>query len=184
MEKYEINKAISLGTLCHSSKFLKDNNLKQESYPFDWIFSNIQIVISMIKNDFVDFLNQDFYIQNTQDFNKAGHALYRHDMFNHFNPCKDEIYQYYARCVIRFRSVMAENNGTKLFFMMLVNRANTIEEQNILHHITELFNLLDNKTTNFHLLLLNNIVTENTESTESNILRQNNFTLFDFKLNN
>ena len=34
--------ACSLGPQCHSSNILKRLNIKKESYPFDWIFSNLK----------------------------------------------------------------------------------------------------------------------------------------------
>ena len=35
---------ISLGAKCHTAAFLKRNNLKKASYPFDWIFSDLDMV--------------------------------------------------------------------------------------------------------------------------------------------
>jgi hypothetical protein len=38
---YTIRTLVSLGSICFSSQWIKDNNYKLESYPFDWIVSNI-----------------------------------------------------------------------------------------------------------------------------------------------
>jgi hypothetical protein len=48
----EINYTCSLGSLCHSSQILKRNNYKKCSYPFDWIFSNYDIIIDCLEDDF------------------------------------------------------------------------------------------------------------------------------------
>ena len=44
-----INYVISLGKQCHTAEFLKDNKLKNCSYPFDWIFSWHQMKKAEIK---------------------------------------------------------------------------------------------------------------------------------------
>ena len=57
----EFKYVCSLGTLCHSSYFLKQSNLKMASYPFDWIFSNIDMIIDCIENNFDKFLDKKYY---------------------------------------------------------------------------------------------------------------------------
>ena len=52
-----INYTCSFGSLCHSSKILKRNNLKLCSYPFDWIFSNCDNIIDCIEDNFNIFLD-------------------------------------------------------------------------------------------------------------------------------
>ena len=54
----QINHVCSLGTHCQSSDLIKDLHLKQESYPFDWIFSSPVMVINTLKDDFSQFLNR------------------------------------------------------------------------------------------------------------------------------
>ncbi len=61
----EINNVCSLGTLCHTATLLKRNNLKISSYPFDWIFSNINIIIDCIEDDFNSFLDKKYYKNHT-----------------------------------------------------------------------------------------------------------------------
>ncbi len=56
------NSFCSLGTLCHSSQLLKRNKLKKCSYPFDWIFSNCDIIHHCISDDFKIFLDKSYYI--------------------------------------------------------------------------------------------------------------------------
>lgn len=51
----EIKNVCSLGTFCLTSMIIKNCGLKKESYLFDWIFSNVDIVIDCLKNDFKDF---------------------------------------------------------------------------------------------------------------------------------
>lgn len=41
--------------MCHASSLLKRNNYKKYSYPFDWIFSDCNIILDCIKTNFKFF---------------------------------------------------------------------------------------------------------------------------------
>jgi len=43
---------ISIGEFCLSSYFIKTLELKKQSYPFDWVYSNINTVLFCIGDDF------------------------------------------------------------------------------------------------------------------------------------
>tara|TARA_Y200000002_G_C22159886_1_gene446593 strand:- start:201 stop:380 length:180 start_codon:yes stop_codon:yes gene_type:complete len=43
---------ISLGNYCITSMLLKDNNLKFESHPFDWMVSTLDNINHIISNNF------------------------------------------------------------------------------------------------------------------------------------
>jgi len=59
MSKYDY--ICSLGYRCTSAGILKSLGLKAESYPFDWMVSRLPLIEHCVKNDFVEFLNQDNY---------------------------------------------------------------------------------------------------------------------------
>jgi hypothetical protein len=63
MSKYDY--IFSLGYRCTSAGILKSLGLKAESYPFDWMVSRLPIIEHCVKNDFVEFLNQDNYTNKT-----------------------------------------------------------------------------------------------------------------------
>ena len=48
---------VSLGNYCLTSMLLKENNLKYESYPFDWMVSCIENVIDIFSDNFTNFLD-------------------------------------------------------------------------------------------------------------------------------
>lgn len=48
---------VSLGPSCHTAGILKYLKYKNESYHFDWMLTNINIVNSIILNNFEDFKN-------------------------------------------------------------------------------------------------------------------------------
>jgi hypothetical protein len=52
----------SFGYRCNSISILKKLNLTNESYPFDWVLSDIDVIIDCIKTNFEHFLNKKNYI--------------------------------------------------------------------------------------------------------------------------
>lgn len=145
------NYVCSLGTLCHTAYFIKRHNLKKCSYPFDWIFSNINVVIDCLKDDFKKFLDKDNYIDHSSNNPElCGHKIYNSAMFNHTSPRTEEGYEYFVRCVNRFRNLLLKKEK-KLFVIMSVND----EHNNIENSLIELNNELKNITCNFNILYIN-----------------------------
>ena len=153
----EINYTCSLGGLCHSSQILKRNNLKLCSYPFDWIFSNCNNIIHCIEDNFNIFLDKSYY----QDIhtkrignNQCGHKYYDVNMFNHFDPRNEKDYNYYVRCVDRFKNLLQKKEH-KLFIMIFTNIENI---ENIKNHFIKNIINFNNKfskyTSNYTLLVI------------------------------
>jgi hypothetical protein len=134
----KIKHTCSLGVLCHASQLLKRNNIKYESYPFDWIFSNENMIIDCLNDNFEKFLNRDYYISvinndtNQINFDKCGHSVYHPMLFNHHNPKNIIDYNYFIRCVVRFNK-MIKNDELKLFVMFHpnINDTNTFNKNDI-----------------------------------------------------
>ena len=131
---------ISIGSRCHASSFLKRNKLKKESYPFDWIYSNLYMIIHCIDTNFIFFLDKNYYsIANPDNYNQT-HLYYYPDyntMFNHHNPYKDNDNEYFKRCVSRFNDVIKKEEN-KLFIMFFGENNYNNEIKNIIK-IKELF---------------------------------------------
>jgi hypothetical protein len=140
----------SLGTLCHSSQLLKRNKFKKDSYPFDWIFSDCDIILHCIRDNFKIFLDKSYYIKINHM--KCGHSYYHEKMFNHHNPL-DKDYNYFVRCVERFRSLL-KSKKHKLFIMMYVNMNESKEEIN---KTIEFNNSFSKYTSNYTLLIIYHI---------------------------
>ena len=104
---------VSLGNYCKTSYLLKSNNLKYESYPFDWMITSIEIINKVISNNFKEFLNKKNYslIKNKSTKN----SIYFDDIKNifpdaidnhsHHNLLDEGHYQYICRCVDRFNNL-------------------------------------------------------------------------------
>lgn len=54
-------KVISFGHRCSTANLIKQLNLKEESYPFDWLVSKLNIIEDCIKTNFVHFLDKNNY---------------------------------------------------------------------------------------------------------------------------
>jgi hypothetical protein len=146
----EINYTCSLGPLCHSSQILKQNNLKLCSYPFDWIFSNCDIIIHCIEDNFNIFLDKSYYLNISESI--CGHSKYGDRMFNHRNPLINiDHYNYYVRCVDRFK-ILLQKQEHKLFIMMFVNMNNI--DENIQNNIIDFNNKFSKYTSNYTLLVI------------------------------
>ena len=143
----------SLGSVCQSSRMLQDTGLKRESYPFDWTFSSPISIERVLDDDFGQFLQRDLFvgIGPTQ----CTHLVYGERMFNHHNPKdNEEHYDYFTRCVSRFRALLA-TDASKLFVMTFPNLDNDAGSvASIKAQVTRLTVYLSSKTRNFRLFVV------------------------------
>ncbi len=157
-------KYCSLGIGCHSSQVLKRIKLKEESYPFDWINSSIEIVKDCIKDNFSKYLDKSFYspAENFEDEDRVCHHDFYKQFLMHYSHLPKQIffrhkdpltnksdYSYYERCVERFRNLLASNEH-KVFLLILPNR-----EDDITSSITDALSLskfLEEYTSNFTII--------------------------------
>jgi hypothetical protein len=147
----EINYTCSLGSLCHSSQILKRNNYKKCSYPFDWIFSNYDIIINCLEDDFNIFLDKSYY--NSISETQCGHSKYANNMWWHHNPLINvNDYNYYMRCVDRFRDLLKKQEH-KLFITIYVNLSDNYDKNTIINFN----NKFSKYTSNYTLLFISHI---------------------------
>jgi len=145
----------SLGNNCHTATLLKRNKWKKESYPFDWIFSNINLVKHCIDDKFDKFLDQQYYPDKDPKSWQQNHVYYfpfsEDKMFNHKNPMKEDDYLYYQRCVKRFNQFVKKTEF-KVFLNMHVNHDpinNTFKQKMIKFN-----NYLDKNCENYALICI------------------------------
>lgn len=107
------NHVVSLGCACNTSLYLKKLVLKLFSLPYDWIFSNLDMIQHTIEDDFESFLNLELI--NSKKPKQAGHSYYHKRLFNHHNPKENQDdYHYYQRCITRFKELL-DSSDNKLF---------------------------------------------------------------------
>jgi hypothetical protein len=151
----EITFACSLGPQCHSSNILKRLNIKKESYPFDWIFSNLKNVEHVIKDDFKIFLDRKYYTNLDHNSKTQCHSYYFENgatMFNHHNPLNKIHYDYFVRCVNRFNTLITEKEN-KLFIMTYINLEIKLFT-NIQKKIQEFKKFFDSYVINYRFLVI------------------------------
>lgn len=152
----DVNYVCSLGTRCQTAQTLKRMNVKVCSYPFDWIYSNLNNIIHCIEDNFTIFLNKSYYIsispticQHTYYYPKGG----EYNMFNHYNPLIQKNYEYYIRCVNRFKHLLSRPQH-KLFIIMFSDVYGDKDE--IKKTVIEFNEKFSNFTSNYTLLAILN----------------------------
>lgn len=147
----EINYICSLGSLCHTVSWMKQMKLKKCSYPFDWIFSDPEMIIDCLNDDFEKFLDRSLHIASS-DKDKSGHKIYGKYIFKHHCILEEEHYQYFVRCVNRFRELIKRNEN-KLFIISFINRKQDIGQE-LQKKLNDLHKNLEKITNNFDLLVV------------------------------
>jgi hypothetical protein len=125
---------ISIGPYCVSAGLLKHHNLRLNSYPFDYIFSSLEMVKHCLKDRFNCFLNKTYYTKGTSD-DSTRHSfyckmldteiLYNHhikhgypitykvssgNLFNHHNLFDADNYETFKRRCERLLNIIDSNN--------------------------------------------------------------------------
>jgi len=123
-KKFDINYVCSLGPRCHTACLLKKNNMKKASYPFDWIFTNIDMILHCLEDDFQIFLDESYFTIKDKSSTIQQHSYYCENnedhVFNHRNPLIKKDYNYYVRCIQRFKSLLKKKEN-KLFVLLFLN---------------------------------------------------------------
>ena len=74
----EISYVCSLGSCCHTAELIKRRGYKMESYPFDWLFSDIDIVTKCINDNFETLLDKKKYVdKNRSKINENAKEYYK-----------------------------------------------------------------------------------------------------------
>lgn len=142
------NEFISLGDHCVISLYMKKFGLKSQSYPFDWIISNMDIVIDILENKFVTFIDNPVVYEEKLPTKK---------IFYHHSIDKDK--DYFKRCVCRFQNLIDKNCT---FYMSISHTGgDKITQLNKNHRkyshddYLKLYRLLENYCKNCKLVIIN-----------------------------
>lgn len=79
---------ISLGYFCNVAGELEKYGFRNFSYPFDWMISDFKGIIHCIENEFSDFLNPEFLLQNVNDRSHYMNTKYNFYFFHDFDKYK------------------------------------------------------------------------------------------------
>ena len=130
---------VSIGPYCDTADILKRHNLRLNAYPFDYIFSSLEIVKHAINDKFNVFLDKQYYTNGTHEYSTR-HSFYcklldtellhiHHikngyskdymvssgNLWNHHNLMDNNIYEQFKRRCDRFMNLF--NNNSKIVFV-------------------------------------------------------------------
>jgi hypothetical protein len=105
---------VSLGTFCLNQAMIRHSGVRQPSYPFDDIFSNIDIVIDCLSDGFAKFSDRSKYIQ-LGNSHQWGHQHYLdtldfHLIFNHHDMSAEANIEKFGRRVDRLLALSEADN--------------------------------------------------------------------------
>jgi hypothetical protein len=160
---------VSLGYRCSSAALLKKLQLKNESYPFDWLVSRLSVIEDSIQSDFKEFLNINNYerrysntyktMDSEEGFICDEHLMvntyyqpqdnphpnntYQYQMaMNHHNILLKDDYEYYQRCVQRFTNLQESINP--IIFVNIQHVISFADFEKSREHILECIQNFDN----------------------------------------
>ena len=133
---------ISVGHRCSCAGLLKELGYKQESYPFDWLISKLDVIQHCIENNFVEFMKKENYkvimcntINNTDNVitHLKEEGIYVNRFYqpeqsaskstfhlrlgiNHYDIFSDHGRSYYQRCIHRFKTKMLSTDKKILLY--------------------------------------------------------------------
>ena len=145
----------SLGKNCHSASLIKRNGWKKESFPFDWIFTNLNMIKHCIQDDFKILLDKEYYPDKNPNAWQQSHTYYHpfsdDKTFNHHNPLIEKDYLYFQRCTDRFRKLLKSNDF--YVFLHIVVNSDPIN-QRFKSQIKEFNDFLKTQTNNYALICI------------------------------
>ncbi|AVL94850.1 papain-like protein [Moumouvirus australiensis] len=125
---------VSLGIGCGVAIYLEKLEMRQEAYPFDYIWcQNLKNLNHILSDDFKIFLDKSYYIKiNQDDPNRIHHKYYNNleDNFNalfaHHNIFDEKVYKSFERRIERFYGLKNKNNIFITFIIDYDNNSNSI----------------------------------------------------------
>lgn len=138
-------RVISIGPWCGSASCIKQDNFRDASYPFDWMFSCPLVVADCIQNGFDVFLNSNFHISagktsdhaiygdmvRNSEFYRIHHQTHNEEhspgIFIHDNLTDASTFEKYERRCKRFMDAL-QDTSTPLILLYLQPYYNAVKE--------------------------------------------------------
>lgn len=137
-----VDHIISLGSNCQASSILKKYGLKPQSFPFDWLFNSPLAVLHCINDDFKKFLDKSFYrsLEPYEGGDRADHLFYKDaygvdSFFAHRDPTNLDDYQFFVRCIDRFRETI-KSSRAKILVIISGNHHDLVNSFDEIHEWT------------------------------------------------
>ena len=180
------NLYISLGIQCLTPTILKENNLRTNSYPFDWILSNpyfVYKIMYLLLEDNMEIskiVREHFFRKDKKSYcnkiehyviSKKGHVIcnrlynviFPHDLYN------NETIKKYERRFERLKKVILNKNQNLKFIYISQSSLNsgnfTINGQKVVNNVyitmNKIIKLINKYNTNSKLIIFDSIQEEN-----------------------
>jgi hypothetical protein len=170
-----VNYVCSLGPRCHTSGLLKRNQLKKASYPFDWIFSDTEMILHCLNDNFSTFLDKKYFTIHDENSKCQQHSFYSRNnedtLFNHHNPLKKQDYNYFIRCIQRFKDLLIKPE-LKMFVLFYLNCKYI--DVNFKNNILDFNTKLSSYTKNYGILCIVHYTSQ-----DENKIRKHKVTIYD-----
>lgn len=94
---------VSLGWTCGVAAAMSKNGFRENSGPFDWMLSDLPIVLHFLENSFEGYLDRRYLKVNSESvFEDTRGIYYNHDCKKDLNKEYDSIYEKYQKRIQRF----------------------------------------------------------------------------------
>ena len=157
---------VSIGPCCYTTEYIKNSGLRNHSYPFDYIFSSIEMVNHCINDKFKMFLdlkyisdcNHSFYDKKIKTNLLACHSyhvlgLYKPPVtFPHHNLHIESIYNSMQRKCNRFLDLL--NSNKKIFLVYIIKYISLFE---FIKEFNEIINLSNSINVNILVIYISEL---------------------------
>ncbi len=133
---------ISLGGACQPAIHLRQNGLRKNAYPFDWINTSAKSLCLLLENDFQNFFDKEHIAEANIPYsggkcymNKRYNILFFHEFKdeNDFKNNFEKVKEKYERRIKRFYEAL--HSGQPIFFIRhIMTRIETDELNNLIQN--------------------------------------------------
>lgn len=151
---------VSLGFFCGVGQELERMGFREESFPFDWVISNLKTVNELIENKFEGLFDLDYLYKNEFLTNEVKHKKYIFNFYHDFNKDKNieqqlnKVQLKYERRIKRFYDLL--NSSKSVLFVCYINDADPIGNVEIPNQISKLISLLNQYKLNYKIIFIKN----------------------------
>jgi len=153
----KFNHIVSLGFYCGVSQELQRLGLREESFPFDWVISDLKSVNELIENKFDLLFDSDYLYRDKNYSYIVKHENYNFDFYHDFDKDKtieeqiDLVRAKYNRRITRFYDLL-NSSGLVLFVCYL----NDSELSEIPNQISKLITILNRYNLTYRIIFVKN----------------------------
>lgn len=156
----KFKRIISLGFYCGVAQELEKMHLRDASYPFDWVISDLNSINKLIANNFRNLFSINSLYRDGDYPYIVKHKEYKFDFYHDFSPENsiesqiEKVQNRYCRRILRFFDEL--NSKKSILFIRYLYEESKNGEINIevSNDIQEFVNIIEKFTKNFKIVLI------------------------------